>query len=259
MERTIKNISIITVCLNSAQTLGTTIESVKNQTFQHIEYIVIDGGSTDGSLEIAQRHSAQISMIVSEKDAGIYDAMNKGVEKAHGDIILFLNSDDSLHDDHVISDIAAEFERHKNLDLLFGDVIYRDNHQLEQRSFRHLSRRNLIFENLCHQAVFAKRSLFKQIGKFDLHYQIAADYDWLLKIFFSDAQILYLPRNIAFFNATGEHFRNPRGITERRDIRYKYMRPADYRNNETIYRIIRKARKYMQTIYKGPSARMKFV
>ena len=115
-------VSIITVCYNSSQYIRSAIESILIQDYSDIEYIVIDGGSTDITVPIVQEYADRISHIVSEPDKGIYDAMNKGIELASGDVIGILNSDDFYPNQHVISDVIQCFEENASVDMVFGNV-----------------------------------------------------------------------------------------------------------------------------------------
>ena len=237
-------ISIITVCYNAANCIEKAINSALLQTYNNIEYVIIDGKSTDGTLDIINNYREKISAFISEKDNGIYDAMNKGIQIATGDVIYFLNSDDTLYDECVIQDVVKEFERTKGLSLLYGNVIYEDkkDNRRETRNFGHITRSNIIHENLCHQAVFAKHALFKDIGGFDLKYKINADYDWLLKVFLSKKySIKYFDSIVAIFNYGGEHVKNAT-ITrkERFTVRAKYYGKLYYRISNFFYRAKRK-------------------
>jgi len=234
-------ISIITVCLNSVCTIRHTIESIRNQTWNNIEHIIIDGLSTDGTLYILGEYSNSQTRIISEPDSGIYDAMNKGLCYATGEIIYFLNSDDTLCDPYVLNDVNREFKNHPETDLLYGNVIYQNEYSRSRRSFRHITRRNIIYEDLCHQSLFTRRHLFEKIGRFDLSYKINADYDWILKLFYSDYITRYFDRDIAFFYSAGAHSWDENFLlAERLNIKLKYHNRIAYRVGETIYRIIRK-------------------
>lgn len=118
-------VSIITVVWNNADTIKDAIESVLNQTYKNIEYIIVDGGSTDGTIEIIQSYGNKISKFISEKDEGIYDAMNKGIKLATGDIVGILNSDDFYKSNDVIETVVREFIS-KDIDCLYGDLEYVD-------------------------------------------------------------------------------------------------------------------------------------
>lgn len=174
-------ISIITVVYNAVKTIGQTIQSVLKQDYTEIEYIIIDGGSTDGTLDIIKNYESNIAYWISESDQGIYNAMNKGIDISTGDVIAFLNSDD-WYEDGVIKYIAEGFK--ENIDVLIGRVNFYENDKILRSQKNLLNpeelRRSMIY---CHQGVFAKRELFIKFGKFDEKYKIAADYDWLLRIY----------------------------------------------------------------------------
>mgnify|MGYP001250090308 CR=1 FL=1 len=118
-------ISLVTVCYNSAETIADTIRCVAEQTYPNIEYIIIDGGSTDGTLDIIKQYSKHVSVLISEPDSGIYDAMNKGWKKATGDVVAFLNSDDSYMNNAVVQEVA-QLMADKNVDACHSDLIYVD-------------------------------------------------------------------------------------------------------------------------------------
>lgn len=217
-------ISIITVCLNSAKTIRKALVSAKVQSYKQIEVIIIDGVSTDGTLNIVSEFSEIISTVVSEKDKGIYDAMNKGISLASGDIIFFLNSDDAFFDSDVLTDVVARFEESPSIDLLYGNVIYEDGKKHTKRTYSHINRHTLQFESLCHQAVFARRSLFDKVGLFNLKFKTNADYDWLIKVFRSGANCVWFDRIVSVFSLGGMHGQNPTFLAqEHKTVRLQYM------------------------------------
>lgn len=175
-------ISIITVCKNSESSIEQTIQSVLNQTFKDFEYIIVDGQSTDRTLEIIDKYNYGISKYVSEPDKGIYDAMNKGIEIASGDYIMFLNSDDVLFHDNVLKLVSQEIDK-RNADLYFGDLIFLEKHN---GHFNNRKQNSINYVYICggmlfHPTIFAQKSLFEKIGKFDTGYKIVADYEWILR------------------------------------------------------------------------------
>lgn len=242
-----EKISIITISLNSDKFIENAIKSVLRQTYENIEYIIIDGKSTDRTIEIINRYRNKISLIISEQDQGIYDAMNKGIRLATGDVIYFLNADDCLHDEYVLHDVMSKFNEDKALSLLFGNVIYVDNQTREKdlRKFEHINCKNLIHDNLCHQGVFAKKNLFYEIGFFDTKFSIAADYDWLLKVFMCRSyKTMYLNRVIAFFNSSGIHMRYEQlAMKERKAVILKNSREIYYNITHFFYRVKRKIKR----------------
>jgi glycosyltransferase involved in cell wall biosynthesis len=198
--------SIITVCLNSAAHIEKAIQSVLSQAFDSYEYIVVDGESNDGTLEIIDKYRTSIQKVVSEKDDGIYAAMNKGIDLSSGDILYFLNSDDSLFDDQVLADLAKEFKYNPTTELIYG-FVERENvpAHLVQFQTKHIirNRYDLLKAGICHQALFIKRSLINRVGYFDSKYAVYADYDWLVSAFTSKVNFKNIDRTIARYNYKG--------------------------------------------------------
>ena len=180
-------ISVVTVVFNGAETLEYTIRSIIEQTYDNIEYIIIDGGSTDATLDILRKYDNNIDYWVSEKDAGIYDAMNKGINLATGDVIGILNSDDFFEYPEVISDVANQFKSKPGLSMVFGDVIYVEPSNTE-KIIRYYNSRKFKTWKLRfgwmppHPASFFKRSAYVLAGKFNLDYKIAADYELFVRM-----------------------------------------------------------------------------
>ncbi len=181
-------ITIITVVYNNKSTISRAIESVLSQNYSNIEYIIIDGASTDGTIDIINTYKNRISKIISEKDKGIYDAMNKGIEIATGDVVGILNSDDSYIDENSVSEIAKTFENY-NTDSVFADVIMVKEHD-QNAIVRYYSAKKFKLWHFRfghmpgHATFFAKRELFDKLGKYDTRYRISADFDLLLRFLF---------------------------------------------------------------------------
>lgn len=171
--------TIITINLNNKKGLERTIKSVLCQRFTDFEFIVVDGVSSDGSQEFILEHQSKITKVIIEKDSGVYDAMNKGLAHATGKYIQFLNSGDSLKDEHALESIAKQVNGE---DLIYTDVELLEGDQLVAMKFpSELSWRFQMTDMICHQAIFASSALFQKTGKFDLNYRVYADYDWLMK------------------------------------------------------------------------------
>lgn len=178
-------ISIITVCYNSATTIEKTFISVREQTYKNIEYIVIDGGSKDGTLELAKKFNSIIKGLVSEPDKGLYDAMNKGIQRATGDLIGILNSDDIFTDQYVLERIA-KFHQDNQVDASVGNIA-----QFNQvgKTVRKYTAENWTPSKLkigfmpAHPAIFFKRELFDIYGLYELDFQIGADYELITRFF----------------------------------------------------------------------------
>lgn len=200
-------VSIITVCMNSKRYVEDAIKSVCGQTYLDIEYIVIDGGSTDGSVEIFNRYKNKIDKLVVEKDNGIFEAMNKGIRLATGEIVYFLNSDDMLYDNKVIERIAPLFIDNKNADFVYGNIEVLDpvkGISYIERYPERISRGLFIRKTIGHPATFFRSLCFKKVGFFDQRYKIAADYDWFLRaIFTKGLKGMHTESNVSIFRLGG--------------------------------------------------------
>lgn len=178
-------VTIITVCKNAEDSIEATIKSVLSQNYKNIEYIIIDGKSTDKTLGIINKYKKRISTIVSEPDGGIYFAMNKGIEKSTGDILYFLNSGDQLFKNTTISNIVTVFKKNKT-DVVYGDMALYEADKLNRLIIRrqnHVSKFMLAHDTIYHQSIFAKKKIFEKYGKFSEKYTIAADYEWILRLY----------------------------------------------------------------------------
>lgn len=175
-------ISIITVCLNSVETIERTIISVLSQTYTNVEYLIIDGASTDGTCEVLNKYKDRLAYYCSEPDGGLYHAMNKGLQHATGDIIAFLNSDDWYVED-ALSCVGAQFERTKADVLCLGVTRENENGERNDRYSKvRIDEKGFERLEVFHPATFAKKSIFDEIGDFNTGYQLAADYDWLVRM-----------------------------------------------------------------------------
>ena len=195
-------ISIITVVYNNSSTIEDTINSIINQTYGEIEYIIIDGASTDGTLDIINKYIDAIDIFISEKDHGIYDAMNKGIKLATGEVIGILNSDDIYFNNFVIETIVTAFELEKDLDILYGNLVYVKKHNINHivRNWISKSYYNKYFDygNVPpHPSLFIKNIVYKKSGLFNLDFRLAADYEFMLRIFKSNLyKNRYIPSTI---------------------------------------------------------------
>lgn len=179
--------SLITVSFNSAQTIGKTIKSVLNQTFPEVEYIVVDGYSTDGTQDIIKSFGNRITKFISEPDQGIYDAINKGIRLATGDIIGIINSDDIFYNDMVIAKVADAFES-ENIDAVYGDVQFINAYGSVVRyySSKHFTPKLFRFGFMpAHPSFYVKKDLFEKFGYYKTDYRIAADYELLIRFLYT--------------------------------------------------------------------------
>jgi glycosyltransferase involved in cell wall biosynthesis len=176
-------VSVITVCLNAAEVIGKTLISVKEQTYSNIEYIVVDGGSTDGTIKLCNERLWMIDIFISEPDKGLYDAMNKGIMVATGDLIIFLNAGDHF----VCADALFAFVSKVKLDvadIFFGKILWVDSDCKHVTTSEHdhiKFRYQLQHDNFPHPATLYKRNIFNKIGLFNVKYTIFADYEWNLR------------------------------------------------------------------------------
>ena len=207
-------VSIITVVFNGIKNIEATLLSVVNQSYKRIEYIVIDGGSTDGTVEIIKELETKIAYWVSEPDGGIYDAMNKGLERATGQWINFMNSGDRFASVDVLELFNA---RNFDADILYGDAVI--EYPTFQTYYERLPLKSLWRQMaFCHQASFVRTSIMKEY-RFDLNYKLSADFDFMYKAYTSNKRFVYVNRLICFFDfKEGASINNAlQSIHERRD------------------------------------------
>lgn len=181
------HLTLITVCWNAADTIADTLRSIDAQTFRDFEHLVIDGASTDGTQAIVQGFAAENRRLISEPDKGIYDAMNKGIVLARGDVIGLLNADDIFADNRVLERVAQAFEN-ANIDCCFGDLVYVDRNEPNRitrywrsSEFRQGSFRSGWFPP--HPTLYLRRSVYEKVGLFDLGYRHAADVELMMRVF----------------------------------------------------------------------------
>lgn len=198
-------VSIITINLNNKAGLKKTIESVISQTYSNLEYIIIDGNSKDGSLDIIKQYKNKIDYWVSEPDKGIYNAMNKGILKSGGDYLLFLNSGDWLVSSETIKTVFHQpiFE-----EIIYGNVLkVTDNTKtIQDKGFQrsNLTLADMVISTICHQATFIKGSLFKIYGLYSEEYKLVSDWCFLLKVIgLGSCTTRYIDLDISFVDMHG--------------------------------------------------------
>lgn len=229
-------LSIITVNLNNRDGLKRTIDSVVSQTFTDYEWIVIDGGSTDGSRELIQQYSNHFAYWCSEPDKGIYNAMNKGIAHAKGEYLQFLNSGDCLFNKKTLEKL---FSKSINCDILFGDVTYLNNGH--QEKYPHPVEINffyLFFQNINHQACFYRKQTIEKY-KYDETYKIFADWDLNLKLALDNKKFCHERQHIVTYDNQGISSKITESLKkEISDIRSKYdyvLHSIDYTNDITMF------------------------
>ncbi|MFA5104873.1 MAG: glycosyltransferase family 2 protein [Candidatus Margulisiibacteriota bacterium] len=210
-------ISVITVVFNNKGTISSAIDSVLGQTYSNIEHIIVDGGSTDGTVEIIQGYGKKIDKFISGHDKGIYDAMNKGIDLATGDIVGILNSDDIYYDRQVLSDVVSAFESN-NADAVYGDLVYVDKNDTNKvvrywKSNQYKPGEFLKGWHPPHPTFFVKKEIYKKYGMFDCSLDISADFELMLR-FIEKYKIKtsYLPKVLAKMRLGGESNKSLRNI-----------------------------------------------
>jgi len=231
MKQTPK-VSIITVVYNGIAHLEQTIKSVLNQSYENIEYIIIDGGSTDGTVELIKKYEDKIAYWVSEPDGGIYDAMNKGIAKASGEIVGLINADD-WYEKNAIAIVVGTFEK-REVDVVHGSmrIIKENGESFVKGAFRDISnlKKGML---LNHPTVFAKRSLYEKYGLFDTSYRIVADWERMMSWFLNDVHFVATQEVLANFRMGGvssEHLK--KSFIEKHRVRTEYK---VYRNIDWYY------------------------
>lgn len=203
-------ISIITVSLNSVNTIEDCIKSVVNQSYKNIEYIIIDGASTDGTLDIIKKYENKISFWISEKDYGIYDAMNKGIKIAIGEVVGLLNSDDIYADNFVIEDIV-EFITKKNVDSCYGNLTYVDRKNTNKiirfwKAGKFIKSKFKIGWMPPHPTFFVKNQIYERYGSFDLKFHMGADYELMLRLLYKhNISTVYIPKVLVKMRTGGKN------------------------------------------------------
>ena len=199
-------ISVVTASYNSEATIGFTIESFLAQTHPEKEMLVIDGVSSDATLRIVESFGSQAIRVFSEKDRGVYDAMNKGLQLFEGDVVGFLNSDDTFHDSSTLADIAAALQV---ADIVYGDLNMVTDHRTKSlvRSWRGGTFKRYSFQLGWvppHPTFYIRREVAKKVGDYDLSYITTADYDYMLRaLALNNFRVRYVPRVIADFQMGG--------------------------------------------------------
>lgn len=202
-------ISIITVVFNGTETIEDCIKSVDRQTYHNIEHIIIDGGSKDGTLEIINKYKDKIAKLVSEPDKGIYDAMNKGIKLATGDVVGIINSDDVVANESVIETVVKAMSD-SNADSCYGDLVYVDGENIDKviRFWNAGEFRRDLFRNGWmppHPTFFVKKELYEKYGLFNLDFPVTADYELMLRFLYKyNVSTTYIPKVLVKMRTGGE-------------------------------------------------------
>jgi len=243
-------ISIITICYNAEDTIEKTITSVINQTYKNIEYIIVDGKSNDNTLKIIDKYKEHISKVISEKDKGIYDAMNKGIKEAYGQIIYFLNADDYLYNKQIIANVLAQFNKNSELDLVVGDILCK--YKNEKELFKKIGKANLkdIKNGVMppHQAAFVKTKWLRKFP-FNLKYYSASDYDFFCNLIKRNIKYTKINQPIVVMKMDGYSTQNiKQSYKETEDIIKNHFGIWHYMKIIVIHRIYLLIKKIFYTL-----------
>ena len=246
-------ISIITITYNSAKTLEDTIKSVAKQTYAEIEYIIVDGASKDNTVSIIKKYEPLFNgrvKWISEPDKGLYDAMNKGICMATGDIVGILNSDDYFTSNDVIQRIVEAFEQNSKLDAVYGDVHFVHPNNLN-KCIRYYSskvfKRNLMRMGFmpAHPSFYIRKECFNQYGLYKINYKIAADFEFLLRVIYKNKIcIKYLPIDMVTMRTGGA---STSGIESHKRIMKEHLRA--FRENEIYTNVVLLSLRYFYKIF----------
>ena len=230
MSESVK-VSVVTACYNSAKTIGSTIQSVNAQSYANIEHVFIDGGSTDDTLNVISASARKNHSVLSESDAGIYDALNKGVQRATGDVVGFLHADDFYTDESVVERIADCFSR-PEVQAVYGDLQYVSQSDTE-KFIRTWKTKTFSPGRLKrgwmppHPTLYVRTEWYERIGGFDTQYRIAADYLSILQLFsHPDFEAVYLPQVLVKMRLGGASNRSLRNIIQKSREDYAVLKRA---------------------------------
>jgi len=249
-------VSIVTITYNSEKTLKDTIESVISQTYKDIEYIIVDGNSSDKTIEIVNSYGDKISKFISEKDNGIYDAMNKALRLATGDIVGILNSDDVYFDKYVIENVVKRFEE-KLVDSVYGDLYYVEENDLNkvQRYWKSSDFEQGSFAkgwHPPHPTFFVKREVYEKYGLFDLEMKISADFELMLRFLEKYCiSTTYLPKVLVRMRTGGESNRSIKNIIAGNKSILRAFDKNGIKVNKLMYVFYRFVPKIIQMIKRG--------
>lgn len=250
--------SIITVCFNSENTIENTIKSVLNQNSTSYEYIIIDGGSKDDTIKIANKHREELGerlKIISEPDEGPYDAMNKGMKIARGKLLCFLNSDDIL-EENILNEVLEFYKKNDFYDIYYGDVLYEENDARDNIIRTHIKakeniekiKKGMIF---CHQSSFVKKEIIIELNGFNNKYKIAADWEFFLRCYKNNAKFIYIDKILSIFKAGGLSSSNHSAENHKIRKKYKLYKFIDlhYITEVIKVRVSKILKKYLNSFY----------
>lgn len=237
-------ISIITITYNSERTIEETIQSVINQKYENLEYIIVDGGSTDNTLNIVNKYKENITKFISEPDEGISDAFNKGIKQATGEIIGIINSDDMLNS-NALNELNNVIEKEPKYDVYYGNgiifdeksnYIYKPTNKIEDI---------LKYMFICHPATFVKKTAYEKYGVFDIKYKCAMDFELLSKMYLNGAKFKYVDYECTWFRLGGTS-RKKAIITRDESIEIAVKNGIDRKKAQQYFNKIYRKQKYIE-------------
>jgi glycosyltransferase involved in cell wall biosynthesis len=223
------SISIITACYNNVATITDVLDCLRDQSHRDYEHVVVDGASSDGTLQLLQAHREDIAVLVSERDAGIYDALNKGLRRCSGDVVGFLHADDVLDNTQVLSQISTCFED-PSVDVVYGDLVYVPAHDISKvvRYWRSGSFHPRMLSRGWmppHPTLYVRRSVYELVGSFDTNYRIAGDYESILRIFrLPNLRCHYLPQVLVRMRTGGMSNKSVANLWRKTSEDYRALR-----------------------------------
>lgn len=239
-------LSVITICYNEPD-VEKTCESIVNQTWQDFEWIVIDGGSNEETQKILDKYKSRMNYFVSEKDNGIYDACNKGIDKANGEYLNFMNAGDSFYQNDVLEQIFVK--NNYNGDILYGNEYQETLPNLFTRMPKKITKKFLITSTLRHQASFIKKELFIKYGKYDERYRIVADYEKWLCFYYHNANFKYIPNVVSAYKGFGLSSENSKMLSQHKLERHIAL--EQYWSKSDITHVLEKneSNSFLQNIF----------
>lgn len=197
-------ISVVTVCLNAERHIARCCQSVASQSWPELEHLVVDGGSTDRTLDLVAQHARKDVRVHSGPDSGIYDAMNKAIALSTGEAILFLNADDWFAHDEALAMLGKALASDPRVGIVYGDALVIDGGKVLFKGQGNIGAANIGFEMICHQTILARKSVFSEHGAFDTGYRLCGDMDWVMRAADLHVGLMHVPTVVCFYSAGGE-------------------------------------------------------
>jgi glycosyltransferase len=232
-------ISVVTAVYNGCETIADSLESTLAQSYPDVEIVLVDGGSTDGTVDLLERYRSRVDTIVSERDAGIYDALNKGIRLSTGDVIGFLHADDVFGSNDALAHVAAAFED-PSVEAVYGDLVYVRRGDLDSIVREWIAgpfRREDLKRGWMppHPTFYVRKSVYERLGNFDVRYRISADYDSIVRfLFVAGIKAAYVPTTLVRMRVGGISNRSLRTIIRKTKEDYRIVRRYRLGNAVTI-------------------------